>query len=117
MGVDSIFSKYFETIGNLLGRFGVRASRRIGFDLGTISGKDETIDEDEEIHLGYICAACQMEPIFGTMFSCPTCHKYDLCEKCHENSSHSHMTVKHIPGNKSHRFFSSFDLITYLHIY
>lgn len=48
------------------------------------------VSREKEIHFGFICDGCQMNPIVGKRYKCDTCKDFDFCEKCYEKNKESH---------------------------
>ena len=46
--------------------------------------------EEKNIHKGYICDGCEMNPIVGKRFKCKECNDFDYCEQCYEKNKKFH---------------------------
>ena len=46
--------------------------------------------EKKDIHFGFICDGCDMDPIVGKRYKCKFCKDYDLCEKCYVDKKLCH---------------------------
>ena len=46
------------------------------------------------IHEGIVCKSCNMNPINGIRYKCPTCVDYNLCENCEHKIPHEHPLLK-----------------------
>ena len=52
--------------------------------------EDKISEQKSEIHLGFKCAKCEMDPIIGIRNICSQCTDYNLCWKCVYISGHEH---------------------------
>lgn len=46
------------------------------------------------VHKGVACKSCNMEPISGIRYKCPTCVNFNLCENCEVKIPHEHPLLK-----------------------
>ena len=58
------------------------------------------------VHLHYICDGCDIGPIKGICYTCPTCKDFDFCEKCEATIPHPHAFLKlKTPEQRPHTIF------------
>ena len=47
-----------------------------------------TLEDMIDIHHGFKCDACDMQPIIGLRYKCLECPDFDLCNGCHKKEAH-----------------------------
>lgn len=47
------------------------------------------VEQNEVVHHGIICDACNASPIKGIRFKCSVCPDYDICQDCEAKGHHS----------------------------
>ena len=63
----------------------------------------------KDIHFGFICDGCEMNPIVGKRYKCKFCKDYDLCEKCYENKKLCHGHEFNLIENQKFDPFNAFN--------
>jgi len=57
---------------------------------------EEPLDQivSDLVHTGVCCKYCNMNPINGIRYKCPTCVDFNLCENCEQKIPHDHPLLK-----------------------
>ena len=56
-------------------------------------------ENDEIIHIGFICEFCKISPIIGIRYKCENCSNFNLCEICYKKLN-STKEYSHIDNHK-----------------
>lgn len=78
----------------------VRAEIKALVDAGLKEAVNEQKKKQEvQVHKGFVCDGCEMDPIIGTRYHCTQQEDYDLCEKCEAkgiNSQHVMLKIRKV---------------------